>query len=108
MSVENKGTCSTCSQKIIESEKGDPNDPILMNNNPISMLFNLGSTAVDVLKEYSRRGLLVTDNAIMDSRMEICSTCKMFSKESARCGLCGCFMKVKIRLAAVKCPLSKW
>lgn len=79
-----------------------------MNNNPISMLFELAGTAKDVISEYQRRGQLVSDENKMNIRMELCAGCKCFDKASARCSLCGCFMKVKVRLEASKCPVGKW
>jgi len=29
-------------------------------------------------------------------------------KPLARCGMCGCFLKAKIALKPMKCPLGKW
>ena len=89
-------------------ENNDQSEPTKMNNNPISLLFNLGETAVDVLKEYKNRGLLLSDEETLNNRMVICLDCKSFNKESARCNLCGCFMKIKVRLESAKCPIGKW
>lgn len=89
-------------------ENNDQTEPTKMNNNPISLLFNLGETAVDVLKEYKRRGLLLSDDDTLNDRMAICLDCKSFNKESTRCSLCGCFMKIKVRLEASHCPVGKW
>ena len=86
----------------------DKNDSVKINNNPIKLLFELVGTASDAVNEYARRGLVVTDEKKMNMRMALCSECKSFEKNSARCGLCGCFMNVKVRIEASKCPLSKW
>jgi len=101
-------TCAACSQQDMAFKENTPVDSVPMNNNPIRMLFELGNTTLDALREYSRRGLLVKNEEKIDTRMKICNSCKMFDKESARCGLCGCFMKIKIRLEASSCPLGKW
>jgi hypothetical protein len=102
------GTCAACSQQNTEVKENIPVGSIPMNNNPIRMLFELGNTTLDALREYNRRGLLVKNEEKIDMRMKICNGCKVFNKESARCGLCGCFMKIKIRLEASNCPLGKW
>jgi hypothetical protein len=104
MSVENKGTCAACSNQNAALQENN----IPMNNNPIRMLFDLGNTTLDALNEYKRRGLLLTEEEKVDARMEICNSCKVFNKESARCSICGCFMKIKIRLIASSCPVGKW
>jgi hypothetical protein len=108
MSMKNKGECSTCQQNKLALETSKTLESVEMNNNPIKLLFNLGSTAVDVMTEYSRRGLLVADEKKVNMRMELCSGCKMFEKESTRCKLCGCFMNLKIRLVSSTCPVGKW
>jgi hypothetical protein len=41
---------------------------------------------------------------IADARFEICRSCEHFSHSSGRCGLCGCFMRPKVRIAAASCP----
>lgn len=81
---------------------------VQMNNNPIKLLFELGSTAVDTMKEYHRRGMILSDEEKMNARMTLCSDCKSFDTQAARCNLCGCFMKIKVRLEAAKCPIGKW
>ena len=86
----------------------DSNGSIKMNNNPIKLLFEIADTTSNVMTEYARRGLIVADEEKMNMRMTLCSECKSFDKNSARCGLCGCFMKVKVRLEASKCPIAKW
>lgn len=79
-----------------------------MNNDPVKMLFELAGTAADVVAEYKNRGVLFTDETKMDIRMDTCANCKSFDKSSSRCGLCGCFMNLKIRLEASRCPIGKW
>jgi|2_EtaG_2_1085320.scaffolds.fasta_scaffold10283_4 hypothetical protein len=50
---------------------------------------------------------LHADPDIILDRMRICSKCE-FLKKYTRCEKCGCFMKIKTRLAPVKCPIGKW
>jgi hypothetical protein len=48
------------------------------------------------------------DKSIAQPRYDICKTCNKFIALTAQCKECGCFMKVKVKLAGVVCPLKKW
>jgi hypothetical protein len=41
-------------------------------------------------------------------RLAICNSCPELFKTTWTCKECGCFMKVKARLAFSECPLGKW
>lgn len=41
-----------------------------------------------------------------DRRYGLCQTCSWFKHH--RCMQCGCFMKVKSKFAAMKCPVGLW
>ena len=41
-------------------------------------------------------------------RMEVCKACKYFLPALHRCEVCGCFMEVKTKLSAAKCPKDLW
>lgn len=43
-----------------------------------------------------------------EKNLKICSDCEFYIKESERCGKCGCFLKLKVKLKSWKCPLNKW
>lgn len=79
-----------------------------MNNNPIKMLFDLGNTGSDVVKNYIQNGEILSGDEKIDFRINVCYNCKCLDKETSRCSLCGCFMKVKVKLDAAKCPIGKW
>lgn len=79
-----------------------------MNNNPVKLLFELAGTTADAITELKRNGVLMASQEKEEMRMNTCAECKSFDKTSARCNLCGCFMKIKVRLEASKCPISKW
>ena len=49
-----------------------------------------------------------SDRDLIEQRLEICNQCKYFSKATARCKKCGCFMKLKTTLQKAKCPIGKW
>jgi|TARA_R100001594_G_scaffold1363_1_gene5889 hypothetical protein len=49
----------------------------------------------------------MADKDIQDERMAICRGCK-FLTPKFRCTQCGCFMKVKTKIAGMSCPEGKW
>ena len=53
-------------------------------------------------KEYA-----FSDPDVTMNRINICLGCEHLMKHT-RCAKCGCFMKVKTRLAQAKCPIGKW
>lgn len=79
-----------------------------MNNNPVSMLFNLTDTLGDVVKNAIKSGVVICEDKKAAQRMEICYNCQDLDKSAVRCKLCGCYMNAKIRFDAAKCPADKW
>lgn len=49
----------------------------------------------------------VASKQTQKKRMDICDECPEFSKKNI-CKKCGCFMKVKSKLALSECPIGKW
>ena len=45
---------------------------------------------------------------VAQSRFDVCKKCDRFNKDFATCKECGCFMKIKVKLKNVECPLKKW
>lgn len=45
---------------------------------------------------------------LQDSRYSICEACDRLTKTTKQCKECGCFMKLKVKLADAVCPLGKW
>ncbi len=54
------------------------------------------------LKQYT-----IYDQEILKMRWDICKGCE-FLTDSNKCTKCGCYMKVKHKLAPAKCPIGKW
>jgi hypothetical protein len=42
------------------------------------------------------------------ARYDVCKACPSFVSSMSKCSECGCFMKVKVKIAASVCPLEKW
>ena len=47
-------------------------------------------------------------NEIYEERMSICKSCVFYFKPTGTCKDCGCFMKIKSRLATMSCSQKKW
>jgi hypothetical protein len=52
-------------------------------------------------------GIFVSEQKVTD-REKICNTCAQFNRDSKRCYLCGCYMKVKWKFKAASCPINMW
>ena len=52
--------------------------------------------------------ILLHDQTIIDRRWAECQGCEHLIKLTSSCKKCGCFMKVKTRLATARCPIGKW
>jgi len=47
-------------------------------------------------------------NNIYQDRISICRDCVFYFKPTGTCKDCGCFMKIKARLAPMECSQKKW
>ena len=66
------------------------------------------SQTVDRRKMSDRlKNVMIHDQEIIDRRWDICKGCEFLS-DNDRCEKCGCFMKVKSRIATASCPIGKW
>lgn len=45
---------------------------------------------------------------ISSARYAICEACPSLLKATKQCKECGCFMKLKTKLAGAVCPIGKW
>lgn len=68
----------------------------------ILMPFNF----VVAMVKWALDGFKVANTALF--RMSICERCDRFDKQSKRCNACGCYMKLKVKIPDMKCPLDKW
>ena len=59
---------------------------------------------INEFADYLKRKL-VSDN--IDGRWAICQACPERT-DANRCKQCGCFMKLKTKIKAAKCPIGKW
>lgn len=82
------------------------------------MAFNLVGAGKDVIAAAITNGVIMASDEVAKARWCICFSCEFLIKQSRagdavdthmyRCNKCGCGMRVKTRLAAMKCPINKW
>jgi hypothetical protein len=49
-----------------------------------------------------------TDKTLQHERYSICEGCDRLTGVTKQCRECGCFMKLKVKIAEAVCPLGKW
>ena len=49
---------------------------------------------------------IIHDEDVLKMRWDLCTECEFLNNN--KCEKCGCFMKVKHKLAMAKCPVGKW
>ena len=54
------------------------------------------------------KSVILHDQDIIDRRWAECQGCEHLVKPTNSCRKCGCFMKVKTRVATARCPIGKW
>jgi hypothetical protein len=62
-----------------------------------------GITPLDLLKHRP-----TASEELAEERMSICQACPELIKATTQCKKCGCFMAIKTKYEAAKCPLGKW
>ena len=54
------------------------------------------------------KSVMLHDQDIIDRRWDECNKCEFLLKPTNNCKKCGCFMKVKTKVATASCPIGKW
>jgi hypothetical protein len=63
-----------------------------------------GVTPLDLLNPMTMHA----EEQVSNSRMSICRSCPELISITSQCKKCGCFMNMKTKLQAAKCPIGKW
>lgn len=50
----------------------------------------------------------IIEKEIAQKRYDICKLCDEFNSSIYTCKICGCLMKLKVKLIHSVCPLNKW
>ena len=65
----------------------------------------LGSATVEIAS-WMKSGFHIANEEIQQKRQNVCDSCEFYINR--RCGKCGCFMDIKIKLQTSSCPEGKW
>ena len=49
---------------------------------------------------------IIHDEEVLKMRWDLCLSCEFLNDN--KCDKCGCFMKVKHKMAVASCPIGKW
>ena len=41
-------------------------------------------------------------------RAKVCAGCEWLFRPTGQCKRCGCFVKLKVKVASQNCPINKW
>ena len=72
------------------------------------MAFGLTQAIKDNITNAVTNGVILASQQTMEKRFSICLGCEFLQPDHSRCLKCGCFMNMKTRLDASKCPVGKW
>lgn len=60
------------------------------------------------IAEEIKNVIKLTSDEVYQQRIKICEGCEFLNKDLYRCGKCGCFVQIKAKIFASKCPIKKW
>ena len=63
-----------------------------------------GVTPLDIFKPNTKE----SDPDVANKRYEICLQCPELIDLTKQCKKCGCFMNIKTKYEAARCPIGKW
>lgn len=63
-----------------------------------------GVTPIDLLNPKTKSA----EELEAERRLSICKACPELIQVTSQCKKCGCFMSIKTKLDAAKCPIGKW
>jgi hypothetical protein len=69
---------------------------------------NARAAAQRVITRSLRGGKVAVSADETEKRLSICQQCEFFRTSDGTCSQCGCFIRLKAKLATEACPLEKW
>ena len=72
---------------------------------------NLAHAVADVVHARMRGQPVMIDDAEAERRLRVCSACReWYDATRDRCAhpACGCYLRIKTRLRAMRCPDGRW
>lgn len=93
--------------KVINGVKHYYENGVLVHTEGSTSLSAKIGMAVDSAVDLVKSGA-ATDTELGEQRLSTCEKCPVYNKEKQLCTNCGCFMPVKVKFVAMKCPLQNW
>lgn len=59
-------------------------------------------------ENYEKFKHFMVPEEVQEERVSICKTCEYYFEPTQQCKKCGCFVKLKARIAPFACPVKKW
>jgi hypothetical protein len=72
------------------------------------MIQDLTKTTANILYHLIKQGKALAPEEFAQKRINICENCEFLKRDLYQCDKCKCFMKVKTKFIAAKCPIDKW
>ena len=69
-------------------------------------LKNIVQATQDVTNFARKNGRVIASDEIVKARIETCNQCQYMV--AGVCSMCGCHLRLKIKLESQKCPQGKW
>lgn len=65
-------------------------------------------SAARAAARHAASGLAVVDDQEQARRLAVCTACEHYDAAQARCRRCGCYARLKSRIATQDCPEGRW
>jgi hypothetical protein len=77
------------------------------NNTLVERYFQLSNELIAHIEDLRvSRGAIIREESQQISCITFCVQCPYFME--GKCGVCGCGMNLRVRVASMHCPLAKW
>jgi hypothetical protein len=81
-------------------------------NDSSPTLVGMAKSFLESAAKFAASGFRVTPIDKLTERLAICQACEHLKPEgfggTGQCGVCGCSIKAKTRMATTDCPAGKW
>ena len=61
----------------------------------------------DIAIHFFKTGKIIDRDNLSEERLQVCGACE-HRKLNYVCSICGCFLRIKTKFIAAKCPIDKW
>jgi len=65
------------------------------------------SLLIDIVKNAKGKSIEKANIELKSKRLDVCKKCEHMLI-TGNCGICGCFVKDKVKYKDEKCPIKKW